>query len=56
MQVCDADDQPIEGLYNVGTMVGDLFAGRYTFNIQGANYGMACVTFGYLTGKLLAEA
>ena len=55
MQVCDADDQPIPGLYNVGTMVGDVFAGTYTFMIEGANYGMNCVTFGYLTGKYIAE-
>jgi succinate dehydrogenase/fumarate reductase flavoprotein subunit len=53
MQVCDADDQPIPGLYNVGTMVGDLYSGTYTFQVEGANYGMACVTFGYLTGKYI---
>ena len=55
MQVCDADDKPIPGLYNVGTMVGDMFSGTYTFMIEGANYGMTCVTFGYLTGKYIAE-
>ena len=46
MQVCDAEDNPIPGLYNVGTMVGDMFSGTYTFMIEGANYGMNCVTFG----------
>lgn len=55
MQVCDVDDTPIPGLYNVGTMVGDMFSGTYTFMIEGANYGMTCVTFGYLTGKYIAE-
>ena len=55
MQVCDAEDNPIPGLYNVGTMVGDVFSGTYTFMIEGANYGMTCVTFGYLTGKYIAE-
>ncbi|MDR0350973.1 MAG: FAD-binding protein [Coriobacteriales bacterium] len=55
MQVCDADDRPIPGLYNVGTMVGDLYSGTYTFQVEGANYGMACVTFGYLTGKYIVE-
>ena len=55
MQVCDAEDKVIPGLYNVGTMVGDMFAGTYTFMIEGANYGMTCVTFGYLTGKYIAE-
>lgn len=55
MQVCDAEDNPIPGLYNVGTMVGDVFAGNYSFMVCGANYGMNCITFGYLTGKHIAE-
>ena len=55
MQVCDSDDNPIPGLYNVGTMVGDAFCGTYTFQVEGANYGMNCLTFGYLTGKYIAE-
>ena len=55
MQVCDAEDNAIPGLYNVGTMVGDMFAGTYTFMIEGANYGMNCVTAGYLTGRYIAE-
>ncbi|MFR1640639.1 MAG: FAD-binding protein, partial [Eggerthellaceae bacterium] len=25
MRVCDEDDNPIEGLYNVGSMAGDMF-------------------------------
>lgn len=56
MQVCDAQDNPIEGLYNVGAMVGDLYSGMYTFKFGGLNYGMACITFGYLTGKRVANA
>lgn len=55
MQVCDESDEPIPGLYNVGTMVGDSFANAYTFQIPGLNLGMNCVTFGYLTGKHIAE-
>lgn len=55
MQVCDANDNAIEGLYNVGTMVGDFYAGMYTFQIPGVNYGGCCLTFGYLTGKYIAE-
>ena len=54
MQVCDADDQPIEGLYNIGTMTGDAYANSYNFLVEGHNLGMNCITFGYLTGKLLA--
>lgn len=56
MQVCDAADHPIEGLYNVGAMVGDLYSGMYTFKFAGLNYGMSCITFGYLTGKRVAAA
>jgi succinate dehydrogenase/fumarate reductase flavoprotein subunit len=55
MQVCDADDNPIPGLYNVGTMVGDFYAGYYTFQVEGVNYGATCLTFGYLTGRHIAE-
>lgn len=54
MQVCDEADEPIPGLYNVGTMVGDVFYGNYSFMVCGANYGMNCLTFGYLTGKHIA--
>ena len=54
MQVCQDDDTPIEGLYNVGIMVGDMYSGVYTFLTQGMNYG-ACVTFGYRLGRHLAE-
>jgi succinate dehydrogenase/fumarate reductase flavoprotein subunit len=55
LQVCDAEDNPLPGLYNVGTMVGDAFHGNYSFMVCGANYGMNCITFGYLTGKHIAE-
>lgn len=54
MQVCDAEDNPIPGLYNVGSMVGDFYSGVYTFMIGGLNYGATCITFGYLTGKYIA--
>lgn len=55
VQVCDANDQPIPGLYNIGTMVGDYFGDIYNFRISGNNLGANCVTFGYLTGKLFAK-
>lgn len=54
MEVCDANDMPIEGLYNVGTMIGDCYANSYNFLIEGHNHGMNCITFGYLTGKHIA--
>jgi fumarate reductase flavoprotein subunit len=55
MQVCDENDDPIPGLYNVGTMVGDMYAVNYTFQIPGLNLGATCVTFGYMVGKYIAE-
>ncbi len=54
MQICDADDEPIPGLWCVGSMVGDMYANCYNFRIPGQNYG-ACLTFGYLTGKRVME-
>ncbi len=54
MQVCDENDEPIPGLYNVGSMAGDLFADHYNFMIEGHAYGMG-LTLGYLTGKYIAE-
>jgi len=55
MQVCDENDNPIPGLFAVGTLVGDYYANMYTFQIAGNNLGANCLTFGYLTGKALAE-
>ena len=55
MQVCDEDDNPIEGLYNIGIMVGDSYGALYNFGVEGHNLGMNCITYGYLVGKELAE-
>ena len=49
MRICDAEDRPIEGLYCLGSMIGDFYAGCYNFRIVGENYG-ASLTFGYLLG------
>ena len=54
MRICDAHDAPIPGLYCLGSMVGDFYAGCYNFRIPGENYG-ACLTFGYLLGGELGE-
>ena len=54
MQICDENDIPLGGLYAAGTMIGDMFANCYNFRIAGHNYG-CCLTFGYLTGKYIAE-
>lgn len=55
MQVCDENDEPIPGLYNVGTMVGDMYSNIYTFMMEGFNYGATCLTFGKLTGEYIME-
>ena len=55
MRVCDADDKPIPGLFNVGTMVGDYYGNIYNFMIEGNNLGATCLTYGYLTGRDLAK-
>ena len=54
MQICGEDDVPLPGLYAAGTMIGDMYANCYNFRIAGHNYG-CCLTFGYLTGKYIAE-
>ena len=54
MQMCDGRDEPIAGLWCVGGMVGDRYANCYNFRSPGQSYG-ACLTFGYLTGKRVAE-
>jgi succinate dehydrogenase/fumarate reductase flavoprotein subunit len=55
LQVLDADDKPIEGLYEVGTMIGDFYSGAYNFAIPGQNLGACCGTFPYLLGRDLAQ-
>jgi len=56
MQVLDRSEKPIPGLYAVGTIVGDMYSGIYTFMEPGHNLGANCVTFGYLVGKEIAKA
>ena len=47
-------DEPIPGLFNVGTMIGDFYSGVYTFAMEGMNYGATCITLPYLLGLDLA--
>lgn len=53
MHVCDANNDPIEGLYGIGTVVGDMYGDVYDYKVPGINLGGACNTFGYLLGKNL---
>lgn len=55
MQVCDGNDEPIPGLYNVGQMTGNMYANNYNFAIPGNCYGINCITYGYLLGRDLAD-
>lgn len=55
-EVCDETNTPIPGLYNVGTMVGDVFGTFYNFRVPGQNLGMNCVTAPYFLGKELSGA
>ena len=55
MQVCDENDEPIPGLFNVGHMTGNMYANNYNFAIPGNCYGINCITYGYLLGRDLAN-
>ena len=54
MQVEDENDEVIPGLFNVGQMIGDMYANTYNFAVPGNCYGINCLTFGYLLGRDLA--
>lgn len=53
MQVLDNNGNVIPGLYTVGTPVGDMYEGIYTFQLPGQNLGSTCVTFGYVAGQYI---
>jgi succinate dehydrogenase/fumarate reductase flavoprotein subunit len=52
-RVCDEDDNPIPGLYNVGSMMGDMFSPTYNFLLPGHSYGL-CTTYGKIAGEFIA--
>lgn len=54
-EVCDENNKPIPGLYNVGCMMGDMFGTFYNFRVPGLSIGATCVTFPYLLGIELAK-
>ncbi len=53
-QALNANDEPIEGLYVVGSIMGNFYSSVYTFAMEGINYGAVCVTLPYVLGKELA--
>ena len=54
-QCLDADEKPIEGLYALGNVMGDITAVDYPINVAGNSHGR-CITFGYDLGRDLALA
>ena len=46
---------PIEGLYALGNVMGDICAVDYPINVAGNSHGR-CITYGYLLGHELAGA
>jgi hypothetical protein len=53
LNVLDANDQPLEGLYVIGSAAGDFFAADYPTICAGIGHGR-CVTFSYLAGFIVA--
>ena len=53
-RVLDDDSNPIPGLFAVGNVQGGRFVEDYPFTLSGASHA-AALTYGYLTGKYLAE-
>ncbi|WP_139651907.1 FAD-dependent oxidoreductase [Raoultibacter phocaeensis] len=54
MQVLNEENEAIEGLYCLGSTVGDMYCNCYSTHFPGHNLGATCLTFGYLTGRYLA--
>ena len=56
MEVMNENNEIIEGLYCLGSMVGDMYCNCYSTHFPGHNLGGTCLTCGYLTGRQLAGA
>ncbi|MEC4183940.1 FAD-dependent oxidoreductase [Adlercreutzia sp. R21] len=56
MEVMNESNEIIDGLYCLGSMVGDMYCNCYSTHFPGHNLGGTCLTFGYLTGRRLAGA
>lgn len=53
LQVLDSNDEPIQGLYVVGSAQGEFFANDYPTICPGIGHGR-CITFGRMAGMLAA--
>lgn len=56
MEVMNDQNEVIEGLYCLGSAVGDMYCNCYSTHFPGHNLGGTCLTFGYLLGRHLAGA
>lgn len=56
LRVMNANNEIIEGLYCLGSTVGDMYNNCYSTHFPGHNLGGTCLTFGYVTGRYLAGA
>ena len=53
-QVCTEEDEPVDGLFAIGNVQGDLFGLNYPVHCPGVSHSR-CVTFGQLGGEALAQ-
>ena len=53
-RVCDAEDTPIENLYAIGNVMGNMFTDNYPMLLPGISHGR-CVTFGRLIGQAVVN-
>lgn len=53
MQVLSTEDEPLEGLYAVGNVMGNFFANDYPICAPGLSHGR-CLTLGALLGRAVA--
>lgn len=53
-RVLDENDEPIDGLFVLGSAVGDVYANAYTYSLNGRNLGGNSITMGYVLAKDLA--
>ena len=56
MQVMNADNEVIDGLHCVGSMVGDMYNNCYSSRFPGRNLGGTCPTFDFDESRSIEDA